>query len=104
MIHNEFRLAHLATILANLLLGIALMGGGAFVAKRSIASATWAAIAGFGVVSADILRGMLVPLAFRYGFPPFYLYLPISIAEAVCSMGGLVMAIRALPPRETWAR
>ena len=102
MMYNEMRLAHLAAVLANLLLGIALMGGGAFLARRSIASATWAVIAGFAVVSADVLRASAMPLVIRFGIPSFYLYAPISLAEATVSMGGLILAIRALPPRTSW--
>ena len=102
--YNQVRLAHLVEIVANLFLGIALMGGGAFLARRSLASASWAAIAGFAVVSADILRAFAQTIMIRYAIAAYYVYVPISLFEAVVSMGGLLMAIHTLPPRTTWTR
>jgi hypothetical protein len=101
---NEFRLAHVVVIVANLFLGIALMGGGAFLARRSLASASWAALAGFGVVAADVLRASATMMMVRYGVSAFYVHAPISLAEAVLSMGGLMMAVHSLPPRAAWTR
>jgi hypothetical protein len=96
---NPFRFSELLSISANLLLGIALMGGGAFLARRSLASATWMVIAGFGVVSADVLRSMMPAMMVRFQIAPFYAFAPISLFEAVVSLGGIFMAIQTLPPR-----
>lgn len=101
---NERLIAHLVSIAANLFLGIALMTGGAFLARRSVASGAWAALAGFAVVSADILRSWARPIMIRDHLPALYVYMPISLLEAVVSTGALMLAIHSLPPRFSWTR
>ena len=96
---NDRLLAELATVVCTSFLGIAMMIGAIFLARRSTASATWAAIAGFGIVSAQVCRAMMVRPIIASGIPAPLVYIPITVFEVVLSLGGLALAIHVLPRR-----
>ncbi len=98
---NSFRIVELATRLATLTLGAALMGGGAFLANRSIKSAFWAAIAGFSVIAAELVRSWIPMFTVRLGIAIDYPFQLVAMLESAAVFGSLIIAIRALPSRTT---
>ncbi len=96
---NEFRILEIARELANAALGIALLGGGALIARRSIAAGTWLAIAGFVEVSTSLTLHVLQgPLSIRYQLPMDVFSL-VEIVRVLGELGSIMLAIRALPSR-----
>ncbi len=96
---NAFRLVELLTKVVTLFVGVALMGGGAFLANRSTKSAAFAALAGFSVVASDFVRSWSFMMAIRFGFAPAYSHQLVSLVEVVTVPGFLILAIRSLPAR-----
>jgi hypothetical protein len=96
---TEFRIIEIARELANAALGIALLGGGALIARRSIAAGTWLAIAGFVEVSTSLTLHVLQgPLSIRYQLP-FDAFAFVPIVRVIGELGAIALAIRALPSR-----
>ncbi len=96
---NSFRIVQLLIRLSTLTLGVALMGGGAFLAGRSIKSAFWAAMGGFSVIVADLVRSWIPLLTIRAGIPVMYPFQLVSIVESIAVFGTLILAVRSLPSR-----
>jgi hypothetical protein len=93
-----FREVAIVEIAVNLLLAIALMAGGALITKRSIASASWAVLAGFFVIAGGLIRSVQWIFIVRVG-AAWYPTTLIGIVEAVGVFGSLIAAVRALPAR-----
>lgn len=98
---NTFLLVRLAETAANCGLGMALMTGGALVARRSVAAGTWFAIAGFCEVGSElVLRTLGNPAVFRFGFASLGDLFELFQVFKVCGvLGALMLAVRALPAR-----
>ncbi len=99
---SVWHVVHIMQELANGALAVALLGGGALLAKRSIPAATWVALAGFAQGAGDLLQNMLNNPAAMHMMELYGpLFMLITIAKAALVFGALAFAIRLLPSRSS---